>query len=709
MDTPRKMGVIRLVSYQAQEPATPKKSAGPRAVPLKAGEQPSWKAAAPTSKDAPSRVRPGGPRTKGAAGPRSNLPLLTLERFEQAMQIARLAAEHELPELSARAVNEALRAGPPIVPAPATGATARVVRARAMGMDEGPVDQVAPRVVANLVELEGVWRKHKMSPEAVYQALRNAVLPPARPDEVFLYATPLNVNALRRPQSAGMLLAAWAVKAGKIDELKQALAARKGQPMAELPVAIVSAQLAQAMDDPAATTAAIKAIAARLKQDSSRNTTDLACHVAIPALDRPQPEVASAAIDVLDAAVKGMESASQPDPLASLLLMLARRQFQLADTAGGRKRLDAYLEAMEKNTIRYGGDYPLYLRKQQLERVAAELVRAGLWAEALEALGRFVDAPAYSGGDPPIDDALVRLLRQLGTAPAKERYETLRAWTMPTKDRRVVRILTSLAANEMAPEVFSRSGDIAKTAGDQTVVNTTTALIEAARQAGTLNQLADEARAAADLSAAQKVENAEAFYLLVELARGQGPKVAPRIEARLTELIKENENRPSPPINDGLPKSRLVGAGAESLKFPWTDSLVASAALRDKDSAISHLGELFTQELVKRGEMVNNGAIMSRLRGELAAAAARRAGAPETLSGSVPALWHASESCAPNRPIGHLIRLPPGSLTRVWSPILGRLREPYALVRLPGHRDLPKSTLIPMSAPGRARGSRMGA
>ena len=102
--------------------------------------------------------------------PRSNLPLLTLDRFEQAMQIARLAAEHDLPELSTRAVNEALRAGPPIVPARSTSASARVVSGRARwDVDEGPVDQVSPRVVANLVELEGVWQKHTMSAEAVYQ------------------------------------------------------------------------------------------------------------------------------------------------------------------------------------------------------------------------------------------------------------------------------------------------------------------------------------------------------------------------------------------------------------------------------------------------------------------------------------------------------------------------------------------------------------
>ena len=373
------------------------------------------------------------------------------------MQIARMAAEHDLPDLSMRAVREALRAGPPIVPAAPTTPSRVVIRSRAMGMDEGPVDQVSPRVVANVIELERLWRKHKLSPDAAYQVLRDVVLPAARPDEVFLYATPLNVTALRRPQSVGMLLADWAVKAGKADELKQAITARKGPATAALPLAILSAQLALAMNDPAATGEALKIIAARLKTDTSRNTAELACHVAIPALYRPQAELASAAIGILDSAVKGMETPNQPEPLASLLLILARRQFQLGDAAGGRKRLDAYLAAMEKSTIRYGGDYPLFLRKQQLQRVAAELVRAGLWSDALETLGRFVDAPAYSGGDPPVDDVLVRLLRQLAASPAQERYETLRAWTMPTKDRKVVRILTAFAAHDMPPDVFSRN------------------------------------------------------------------------------------------------------------------------------------------------------------------------------------------------------------------------------------------------------------
>src|SRR5205807_442643 len=91
-------------------------------------------AARPAAASGPSRATSMGPRpnrssgtgsqpakaaskkANAAAPPDSNLPILTLDRFEQAMQVARLAAERELPELNYRAVREALRAGPPVVP-----------------------------------------------------------------------------------------------------------------------------------------------------------------------------------------------------------------------------------------------------------------------------------------------------------------------------------------------------------------------------------------------------------------------------------------------------------------------------------------------------------------------------------------------------------------------------------------------------------------
>ncbi len=250
----------------------------------------------------------------------------------------------------------------------------------------------------------------------------------------------------------------------------------------------------------------------------------------------------------MDAGAKAFENSGQPEPLASLMIRLARRQFELGDADGGRKRLEAFVEANEKSGINYGGDYPLYMRKQQLERVAAELARAGLWSDALAALARFVDAPAYSGGDPPVDETLTRLLRQLNGKPAQERYQTLLAWTMPTKDRRVARILTTMETSQIAPGVFMKSSATtvpsSETPGAQAseaALSTASALIDAARQAGKLDELAALASAAAGLKADNKVENAEVLFMLVELARGQGAQAAPRIEARVAELIKEDE------------------------------------------------------------------------------------------------------------------------------------------------------------------------
>jgi lipopolysaccharide biosynthesis regulator YciM len=635
--------LVRRVSYQAPaaDPATR------QSAPAQTKGAAASKAARPRTKAAAPAGRPG------TATPRSNLPILTLDRFEQAMQIAKLAAEHDLSELSLRAVRDSLRAGPPVVPVN-PNERRRVVRSTGQ-VDEGPVDQAGPRVIANLVELERLWRQHHAPDAGVYEALRDAVMPPGRPAELFLYATPLAQGNLRRPQNLGMLLATSAVRAGKVDDLKRAISSRQGQVMADLPASVLTALVALAANDQAVAVSALKSVAARLKNDSSRNTSELASLAGLTALSRPEPDLAREAITVLDASSRALENSGQPEPLGSLLLMLARRQFQLGDTEGGRKRLDAYLESAEKTTINYGGDYSLYIRKQNFARVAAEFARAGAWTEALAALGRFVDAPSYSGGDPPVDDTVVRVLRQLDGKPAVERYETLRTWTMPTKDRQVARILTSTAVADPAPEVFRRTETGPKTnttpagrAGGLAPVSTATALIDAARQAGKLDELAAAARSAADPKASQKVENADVLFLLIELARGQGAEIVPKIEARLAAIVKENEDHDNTPAAAADPRvvRRGAGAGADRFVFPWTDYLVSRTILVSDQSVSRELGLRLTQALLRRAEATSTLNILPTLRSDLALAKARRAGAPAALAWDDAglALWHPAGS-----------------------------------------------------------------
>ena len=82
--------------------------------------------------------------------------------------------------------------------------------------------------------------------------------------------------------------------------------------MAELPAAILSTQLAIAAGDPAGAREGLQAIAARLKNDTSRASAELACHAALPALNQPSDALSASAIEVLDGCVKGFESPPRP-------------------------------------------------------------------------------------------------------------------------------------------------------------------------------------------------------------------------------------------------------------------------------------------------------------------------------------------------------------------------------------------------------------
>ncbi len=292
----------------ARKPEKHGAAGGPRPVPPSAATaQPSAVAAAPRTKAAtrPGAVAVAAPAAPGAATRRAvprpgagNVSILTLDRFEQAMQVARLAADKGMTALSARALREALKGGPPVV-VTNTQTTRRMVVTRAGTVSNEPPDEVTPRVVAQLLGLEEIWRRRKAPADQVYEALRDVAMPEGRPAEVFVYAQSLENGPSTNPRSLGSMLADWAVRAGKADDLRRKIEARRRQPMAEYPATILSAQLAIAGGEIEPAIRALKAISERLKRDTLRPTTELACHVALPALERP--ETRAAALAVLDA------------------------------------------------------------------------------------------------------------------------------------------------------------------------------------------------------------------------------------------------------------------------------------------------------------------------------------------------------------------------------------------------------------------------
>lgn len=589
------------------EPAKPNPAAPPAAAPAATIRRTSY---SPQDAFAPA---PGpGPGVPAPSRPAGGVPLLTIERFEQAMQVAKLAAENGMFELSARAVRESMKGGPPAVVEPVGGQR----RARMVIRNGAPVeppDPVTPRVVARFLELDPAWKKQKAPAATIYAALLAAVAPEARPDELFLYARPIGPGGMLRARSVGAMLADWSIRAGKADDLLGEAEARAGKPAAALPALVLKAQVALSAGRDADLTAALGAIRDRLKTDALRNSADLAMHAALPALDRPESR--RAALEVMEIGAKGLVG-GDPDesPAGPIMLTIARQFFAAGDPDAARKRLDAYVETLERDSgVNYGGDYALYMRKNNLKSVAGEYARVGDWAGGLEQLGRFLDAPAYSGGDPDSGGVLRRTLAALAAVPAAERYAALKAWTLPTETRRLVRILSTTTPDDSPPAPFAAPP---ATAESGPVASTATALIRAAAEAGKLDELLAESRAAAE----QKMENSEHLHRLVALAAGKFDDVAAALEARRTEMVAENA---SPPDDQAARNARQ-----RPKTFPWIDYLAAAEALRSREPKVHAAGIALADALEGQARRYMDPSALGRVRIDLATARAEDGGAP---------------------------------------------------------------------------------
>jgi tetratricopeptide (TPR) repeat protein len=529
----------------------------------------------------------------------SNGPAVaTLERFEQAAQIAKLASDHEMYELSVEAIRESLGAGPPVVPITLEGNQANIGIRRQNG---GSLDTSALQVEQRIHTLDASWSQHKMPAKMAYEALRSAVLPEGRPGEVFLYPRPLAQGEIEKPRSVGAILVRRAVEAGQVDDLRRRIEARQNQPMAVVPSQVLAVQLAIANKDEAGAVKLLQGLADRLKRDTLQNTAELACHAAIPALDLPG--ASNLAMPMVEAAAKTMAGGDNnvQQTLGPLMLSIARRKFKDKKPDEARATLKAYQEKMQESSVRYGGDYSLYFRKQTLATVAAEFAKAGLVADTWETLGRFADAPTSKdyGVDPELGGALIRAVRMVVELPAAERYAMLKAWTLPTNERKSIRMLTAFVPEDRAipatfgPMPFLSLGGVAATP---------TLLLEAAREAGQLEDLSAEAWKAAEA----KVENGKSLLILTQLATGQTDRAATSIKARIDELKK------LPVRAEGTPRNQ----NDERRNIEWPDYLIARAALAD--AKIGAPSETLARTLIGQAQTHQNWSFLSRLRRDLA-------------------------------------------------------------------------------------------
>ena len=229
---------------------------------------------------------------------RGNVPVPTVDQFQQAYQVAALAADMKLPGLSLRAMREAVRGGPPITPNQGQRMgggrlTSRTINGVLYYIEEtGEAEKVG--VDEALVKLVPKWRTIGVPPADIYDVLIAAVLPTARPAEVFLYAEerPLGRvytlgagNALQPTndlpteegpdRGLGRLLVEVALEAGKVDDLRARTEARAGQPLGELTARTLLLTIALKANDQPRAAEMFKALGERLRKDTQPATNDL--------------------------------------------------------------------------------------------------------------------------------------------------------------------------------------------------------------------------------------------------------------------------------------------------------------------------------------------------------------------------------------------------------------------------------------------------
>ncbi len=488
---------------------------------------------------------PAKPATAGS--PKEKSAVVTLGQFDQLTQLAKLAAENGLEDLSFEAMGRALQSGPPIEAMLAIDINQNI---SAGNHEENETSPVAAKVHERLTMIEHVWRQKGVSDEAICHVLQRAVVPEARPFEVFLHPNSLidtNPNnqvqtVLQTPQSIGALLAAATVRAGKVDRLKQLVEPRLKQPLGEVSGRILLCQLALAAKDFPQAQEQITLLINRLKQDSSHTSNELASHIAIPAL--LEPELQQRAAELLELVVDHMTVATTPgrgnasaEPLRTFRFSLARSYFRNQNSAAGKLQLEEYLAYLVNLYQNYGGDYGQYLRRLEFLKVAEEYAKGGQRADLLDCLGRYADLPAtqnygqagnYSG----------TMMSALATLPQADRYELLKTWTMPTADRKSVRLIAGVLPGSDSPQAFDvLRGDSPRPPRESQISSTANFLIQAAIDSGRLEELQKELLPHVE----QNVEQSKFLLQLIQIAQGKGSEVLPDLQNLITERKRPKE------------------------------------------------------------------------------------------------------------------------------------------------------------------------
>lgn len=175
-----------------------------------------------------------------------------------ALDLAILAAESGLPDVSFEAVKRAVGNGPPVAAVQLGGIlSGGQAGSRGYGSSRPSVEANAQTLTAaRLIKVNQAWEENGISPDECYAVWKEIVFPAGRPSEGFAYSTKQNNNSysyslsltMKEPEAiecGARVLVDWAVKAGKLGDLKAVMSQRASMPPAQATIQLLNIILAE--------------------------------------------------------------------------------------------------------------------------------------------------------------------------------------------------------------------------------------------------------------------------------------------------------------------------------------------------------------------------------------------------------------------------------------------------------------------------------
>lgn len=492
-------------------------------------------------------------RAQSEASTTELIPPLTLSQFRVAIVVAKSAAQNGMPQLSRKAVQESLKGGFPVadpVAADLSGNQRRVVRSSSSG---SAVDPIEAEVVSSLKEIVALWKGEEYPAAETYALLKLLVLPENQPQEIRMYVTATNISEAQ-VESLAEALVHSAAAASQMEDLATAIATRQSN-TARIPNMVLNSLISLNQDNVQQAEQDLNELNSLLQNGIPSNDQQVVFLAAVRAFQTPTLKPAAFPIlrQILQLDLQASSAGNrQPQLDGKLATMVNQYLSETGDQKSVRDYFESVMASRQAYYSRFSGDYGLQMQWRDLGTMSQQAANLKMPDLALEFLGRACDFDVANSSRPNMATSLASVVRHLRTLPAAQRYEQWRAWTMPIEGRQTLRVLYETYSPTQVPLAFATADHPLENQLDSRVLSNLAELVDAAKQADTLNDLRKEVQALADAN----VSTADILLALTLIAQDDvaaGVPLVHSLQDSFRERMKpeDGSSRSQRPVSHG--------------------------------------------------------------------------------------------------------------------------------------------------------------